>query len=333
MNCLKIIGFIIGLPFLIALSPLIGVYYFIRWLCCGYQCNCDSDSNSDVEEPPTPLEQRRNRQQERAAVSSQEAVFTISSGPTATSRVADVPRSPRPDLAAQRDTLVQTSPPNEEELLEHAISAIFEGQEDEPIDIYAEMILSQFLEPDFDASVPSSGPGTNQELRWPSGVSTIEVESNSTIVQTTENDQQNPECSICWEKPKDRIMIPCGHCFCDSCSQQIETCAICRRPIQGKTAIRLIDMGKEIREAARRNVLTMSEYVDVPVDILEQQPANDQVMPGPDPECSECSLRPKSVMLMPCGHGFCKSCSDKMGLNCVQCDRTITSKNAYHFDV
>ena len=41
------------------------------------------------------------------------------------------------------------------------------------------------------------------------------------------------ECSICLDRPKSKVMIPCGHCFCDYCSRRIaSTCAICRANIE-----------------------------------------------------------------------------------------------------
>ena len=48
----------------------------------------------------------------------------------------------------------------------------------------------------------------------------------------------SPECSICFAEPKAKVMIPCGHCFCDKCSRRIEsTCAICRAKIEQKYSL------------------------------------------------------------------------------------------------
>ena len=40
-------------------------------------------------------------------------------------------------------------------------------------------------------------------------------------------------CSICLEQEKNRVLIPCGHCFCGLCLSQISSCPVCRSEING----------------------------------------------------------------------------------------------------
>ena len=42
------------------------------------------------------------------------------------------------------------------------------------------------------------------------------------------------ECSICLEKPKDMVNVPCGHCFCSKCTKEASHCFICREKILHK---------------------------------------------------------------------------------------------------
>jgi Zinc finger, C3HC4 type (RING finger) len=231
----------------------------------------------------------------------------------------------RRDPVPQSETLPRHSTLVDETLLlEQAVPFIFDNPTDGPIDIHAEIVAAHFF-----------GSGLDQQLHEPGQVSTIEIPFNAQD-QASANDpipQQNVECPICLINPKDRIMVPCGHCFCDSCSKRIEMCAICRRPIQQKTAIRLINLDEEIRAAAMADVLSDSPSISVAANLLTQSAHDGQDPAGPDPECSNCYRRPKSVIMIPCGHGFCKPCSSVMDLKCVLCKLIIRSKNVYHFDV
>jgi type IV secretory pathway TrbL component len=46
------------------------------------------------------------------------------------------------------------------------------------------------------------------------------------------------ECVVCFDAPKDHIMVPCGHqCACGACAEQLTktrtpTCPVCHEPIQ-----------------------------------------------------------------------------------------------------
>ena len=45
-------------------------------------------------------------------------------------------------------------------------------------------------------------------------------------------------CVVCFDAPKDHIIVPCGHmCVCASCAEQLTktrtpTCPVCREPIR-----------------------------------------------------------------------------------------------------
>ena len=40
------------------------------------------------------------------------------------------------------------------------------------------------------------------------------------------------ECKICMDNLNKIMCIPCGHCFCLSCSENLKQCPICRSQIQ-----------------------------------------------------------------------------------------------------
>ena len=41
-------------------------------------------------------------------------------------------------------------------------------------------------------------------------------------------------CSICLERQKDHVCVPCGHRYCGACIAQVERCAECREKITQK---------------------------------------------------------------------------------------------------
>ena len=45
------------------------------------------------------------------------------------------------------------------------------------------------------------------------------------------------ECTICLDKPKDMVNVPCGHCFCSDCIKESSHCYICREKILHKQKI------------------------------------------------------------------------------------------------
>ena len=47
------------------------------------------------------------------------------------------------------------------------------------------------------------------------------------------------ECSICLERPKKVVNVPCGHCFCQECSREATHCYNCRTLITHKQVIYL----------------------------------------------------------------------------------------------
>jgi len=58
----------------------------------------------------------------------------------------------------------------------------------------------------------------------------VKVESALNAVDEEVNKQRTSrlQCSICWDKEKTHVLIPCGHSFCESCCGKIFRCAICR---------------------------------------------------------------------------------------------------------
>ena len=45
------------------------------------------------------------------------------------------------------------------------------------------------------------------------------------------------ECKICFDNVIDTIIIPCGHCYCRNCSNNMSKCYICQQNIQEKYKI------------------------------------------------------------------------------------------------
>lgn len=41
-------------------------------------------------------------------------------------------------------------------------------------------------------------------------------------------------CTICLDRPVRKVMIPCGHTFCDACAEEIDRCGLCREEIDNK---------------------------------------------------------------------------------------------------
>ena len=45
------------------------------------------------------------------------------------------------------------------------------------------------------------------------------------------------ECKICMEKLNRVMCIPCGHCFCEDCSKNLQECPLCRAKISSVNRI------------------------------------------------------------------------------------------------
>jgi hypothetical protein len=51
-------------------------------------------------------------------------------------------------------------------------------------------------------------------------------------------DAEETQCVVCFDAPKDHLIVPCGHmCVCAECAEQLNktitpTCPVCREPIQ-----------------------------------------------------------------------------------------------------
>ena len=52
------------------------------------------------------------------------------------------------------------------------------------------------------------------------------------------HDAEETMCVVCFDAPKDHIIVPCGHmCVCEACAEQLTktrtpTCPVCRRAIR-----------------------------------------------------------------------------------------------------
>lgn len=57
--------------------------------------------------------------------------------------------------------------------------------------------------------------------------------------QHRDNRRELNECSICLERPKRVVNVPCGHCFCEQCSREATHCYNCRALITHKQVIYL----------------------------------------------------------------------------------------------
>jgi len=44
--------------------------------------------------------------------------------------------------------------------------------------------------------------------------------------------ENEAKCSICVDRPKDTVLIPCGHFFCSTCVESVSECPNCQKPIE-----------------------------------------------------------------------------------------------------
>ena len=55
---------------------------------------------------------------------------------------------------------------------------------------------------------------------------------------TSHSDAEETECVVCFDAPKDHIIVPCGHqCVCEACAELLTNtrtpmCPVCRGPIR-----------------------------------------------------------------------------------------------------
>ena len=40
------------------------------------------------------------------------------------------------------------------------------------------------------------------------------------------------DCPICFEQPRDTLLMPCGHLLCKGCSEKMGACPICRAEVR-----------------------------------------------------------------------------------------------------
>jgi len=45
------------------------------------------------------------------------------------------------------------------------------------------------------------------------------------------------ECPICLERPKDTLLIPCGHVLCKACGERMAACPICRADVKERNPV------------------------------------------------------------------------------------------------
>jgi len=58
------------------------------------------------------------------------------------------------------------------------------------------------------------------------------------MIRTVQSNENEPVCTICIEHPVVYCMNPCGHTYCQSCSQrQAGPCFVCRTPVRDKVKI------------------------------------------------------------------------------------------------
>ena len=55
--------------------------------------------------------------------------------------------------------------------------------------------------------------------------------SQDEVDQSGKANEDN-ECVICFDKPKQYLCVPCGHlCFCQDCKNATKDCPICRQKV------------------------------------------------------------------------------------------------------
>ena len=50
--------------------------------------------------------------------------------------------------------------------------------------------------------------------------------------------EKEHECMICMDRPKNTVLVPCGHCLCSSCVLRVERCPMCRAQIERTIKLR-----------------------------------------------------------------------------------------------
>lgn len=68
----------------------------------------------------------------------------------------------------------------------------------------------------------------------PAQQNTVQEQPAQNIQQETVQ-RQTPECSGCAFQPINRVFIPCGHSFCNICTDRRtgnEPCYVCRAPVR-----------------------------------------------------------------------------------------------------
>jgi len=54
------------------------------------------------------------------------------------------------------------------------------------------------------------------------------------------SDRYIPDCIICFEKPVNSILVPCGHIVCDDCVGQLQQCPFCRTRVKSSQRVYLV---------------------------------------------------------------------------------------------
>ena len=65
----------------------------------------------------------------------------------------------------------------------------------------------------------------------------MRAQVGSSVAPTPHPDAEETQCVVCFDAPKDHIIVPCGHmCVCEACAEQLTQtrtpmCPVCRGPI------------------------------------------------------------------------------------------------------
>merc|ERR1719397_269685 len=78
--------------------------------------------------------------------------------------------------------------------------------------------------------LPKKNPETLAELE--SAIKSLQKIKDKLQEKLIEGYKSQIVCSICCDKPRDRVLIPCGHCFCSNCAPRFETCPHCRKKVK-----------------------------------------------------------------------------------------------------
>jgi hypothetical protein len=84
-------------------------------------------------------------------------------------------------------------------------------------------------------ALPKNVPKDHEQLE--NTIDILQTLINKLRSVQAENYKSRMTCSICYDRPWNTALIPCGHCLCDVCARQLTSCPQCRQVIKRRQRI------------------------------------------------------------------------------------------------